>query len=539
MEQKIKTIFFSSLIVKLPLYVVLFCVLLCLANGIIGYRVFKKLFEEQYESITQQIACTALSYIDAEDVLRYEKERVPDEAWYECNEKLDKLTITTELAFIYVTIPDESYESRVYIFDTVHPDVINGKAYPLGQVNSLKKYEASYVERLKKVMDDGTPYIRFAYTKTGGHVTTAIPVKDASGTPVAILSIVKPMSEIKTFKSRYLKVFFISSALITALFILVYIFILVYTVVRPIRLITHETAHFARHKGFLSGKLKQIRGNNELGILSRAVEKMSVDMQKYIDDLTHATAEKERLSAELNVATQIQANMLPQIFPPYSRCPDLELYATMDPAKEVGGDFYDFFMIDDDHFAIIVGDVSGKGVPAALFMVIAKTLLKNACVQKLGPAQIFELVNNQLCEGNDAGLFVTCWLGILRLSTGELRFANAGHTPPLWCHEGSFNYLHSKPNLMLAGMEGAPYKEHSVVMAAHDRLFVYTDGITEATNASNELYGEERLLSAIQKTKSLSTRDALDSVRKDIDAFVKEAAQFDDITMLELLVKEK
>ena len=170
-------------------------------------------------------------------------------------------------------------------------------------------------------------------------------------------------------------------------------------------------------------------------------------------------------------------------------------------------------------------------------MVVAKTLLKNVGLHAEGPAKVFEQVNNQLCEGNDAGLFVTCWMGVLTLSTGELRFANAGHTSPVWYHNGEAEYLQVKPNLMLAGMENMKYQEHSITINHGDRLFVYTDGVTEATNANNELYGEERLLSSIKQLKSKSSKEFLAGVRRDIDAFVGDAPQFDDITMLELVLQ--
>jgi sigma-B regulation protein RsbU (phosphoserine phosphatase) len=232
--------------------------------------------------------------------------------------------------------------------------------------------------------------------------------------------------------------------------------------------------------------------------------------------------------------------MLPRVFPPYENHPEIELYASMEPAKEVGGDFYDFYMIDDDHFAMVVGDVSGKGVPAALFMVITKTLLKDASAHSCNPAEIFERVNNILCEGNESGLFVTCWMGILSLSTGELNFANAGHTAPIIKANGEIKYLSTKPNLMLAAMDGIPYANNKLKLAKGDRLFIYTDGITEATNDYNELYGEERLLKILKSVQnnSISSRDLLDIVRNDLNDFVLDAPQFDDITMLAMTYKD-
>lgn len=533
-----KKIMVGSLSIKLPIYLAAFCIILSFANALIGYRVFKSLFEKQYKNVTEQFAFTALSYINGDKIEYYASNPVEDEEWKETDRMLEELTENAYLAYIYVTIPDVNYESRIYIYDTVHSEVENGKKYELGKVNSLKKYTPERIEELKQVMIQGIPTIHFVYNNTGGHVTTSIPVKDSNGNNVAILSIVKPMSEVKEFKQSYRNAVLISSALITALFVFIFIFMLIFRVVRPLSLITNETAHFAEHGGKISGGvLSKIRGSDELAVLARSIEKMGIDMNKYIEDLTHTTAEKERLSAELDVATQIQANMLPRIFPPYHNHPELELFATMSPAKEVGGDFYDFFIIDDEHFAIVVGDVSGKGVPAALFMVIAKTLIKNVTMQGKSPAQIFEIVNNQLCEGNDAGLFVTCWLGILTLKTGELVFANAGHACPVIKHGNSAEFLSTKPNLMLAGMEGMTYQNHTITISRGDRLFVYTDGITEATNEDKELYGEERLLNALKSVKSLSAKEILKEVRKDIDTFVGSAPQFDDITMLECSLK--
>ena len=178
------------------------------------------------------------------------------------------------------------------------------------------------------------------------------------------------MYEIKEYKQNFLHSTIIYAVIFSAAFLILYTIILFFHTIRPILFITQETHHFAEHHGELSGILKKIKNHDELGTLAKAVEKMSLDLTRYIEDLTHTTAEKERLSAELNVATQIQAEMLPRVFPPYKNHKEIELFASMEPAKEVGGDFYDFYMIDDDHFAVVVGDVSGKGVPAALFMVI-------------------------------------------------------------------------------------------------------------------------------------------------------------------------
>jgi sigma-B regulation protein RsbU (phosphoserine phosphatase) len=230
--------------------------------------------------------------------------------------------------------------------------------------------------------------------------------------------------------------------------------------------------------------------------------------------------------------------MLPQIYPAFPDHKEFDLFGTMDPAKEVGGDLFDYLLLDDDHLMIVVGDVSGKGVPAALFMVIAKTLLETHSVQRLSPAEIFTTTNNELCKGNETGLFVTCWLGIVTLSTGELRFVNAGHPYPVLYHKGEFTFVKTKPNFVLGGMEGLKYIEHTITLEKGDRLLVYTDGVTEATNASEELFGDDRLMEAMKGTEKLTAPETCKAVRKSIDAFAGDAEQFDDITMLQLILKE-
>ena len=200
---------------------------------------------------------------------------------------------------------------------------------------------------------------------------------------------------------------------------------------------------------------------------------MEISINEYIDNITKITAEKERIGAELNVATQIQANMLPRIFPAFPNHTEFDLYATMEPAKEVGGDFYDFFMVDEDHVALVIADVSGKGVPAALFMVIAKTLLKNQASSTSSPAEILSKVNMQLCENNDAQMFVTTWLGIYEISTGKVRAANAGHEyPALRRADGSFELLKDKHGFVLGGMEGLKFKEYEFEIEPGGVLFV-------------------------------------------------------------------
>ena len=246
--------------------------------------------------------------------------------------------------------------------------------------------------------------------------------------------------------------------------------------------------------------------------------------------------EKERIGAELNVATQIQADMLPSIFPAFPGRKEFDIFASMTPAKEVGGDFYDFFLIDDDHLALVMADVSGKGVPAALFMVIAKTLIKkHAQMGELSPSKVIMSANEQLCEGNEAELFVTVWLAIIQISTGKGKATNAGHEhPAIRRRDGKFELVKYTHSPAVAVMEGMSFEEHDFELHPGDSLFVYTDGVAEATDISDEAFGEERLIDALNKDPGAAPGELIKNVKSAVDEFAGDAPQFDDITMLGL-----
>lgn len=315
----------------------------------------------------------------------------------------------------------------------------------------------------------------------------------------------------------------------------------------PVERLSDLTEMYARqehkHEESLGKSLQQLADTipqgDEIGALAVSFRNMVGELDEYMVNLAAVTADKERIATELNVATQIQASMLPCIFPAFPGREEFDVYATMTPAKEVGGDFYDFFLVDEDHLALVMADVSGKGVPAALFMVIAKTLLKNAAQTGLSPKVVLEKVNRQLCENNEAEMFVTVWIGILEISTGRLTASNAGHEyPAIRRQNGKFELYKDKHGFVLAAMEDICYGEYEMDLGVGDTLFVYTDGVAEATNAENTLYGTERMLAALNQNKGADPEELLRNVKKDIDVFVGKASQFDDITMLALKIKD-
>jgi sigma-B regulation protein RsbU (phosphoserine phosphatase) len=278
----------------------------------------------------------------------------------------------------------------------------------------------------------------------------------------------------------------------------------------------------------------EIRTGDEIEELSLSFERMTVELKNYIENLRHITAEKERIGAELNVATRIQASMLPRIFPPFPERNEFDVYASMLPAKEVGGDFFDFFFIDEDTLVVLIADVSGKGVPAALFMVIAKTLIKNNAQHGLSPKEVFETVNNLLCIDNEESMFVTAFMGYLDISSGKFTCVNAGHNPPLIKQGDAFEWFRTKRGLVLGSMEDMFYKEDETLLRQGDMLYLYTDGITEAMDSERKLFGEYRLMEAAMAYKDADLREFTCSIKREIDAFAGDAEQADDITMLVL-----
>ena len=328
------------------------------------------------------------------------------------------------------------------------------------------------------------------------------------------------MRNIAVFVNTYMEIL-----VFAALFALIYLLIK-RVVVNQIKTINGSLAKIA------DGDLEEtvnVRSNEEFASLSDDINSTVDTLKRYIDEAS------SRIDKELEFAKSIQASALPNVFPAFPKRKEFEIYASMNPAKEVGGDFYDFYMTNQDTLHFLVADVSGKGIPAAMFMMRAKTELKTLTEAELPLCDVFTRGNNALCEGNDAGMFVTAWQGSVDVESGLLRYANAGHNPPLVCHEdGQFEFLRSRAGFVLAGMDGVPYRTQELNLVPGDTIFLYTDGVTEATNGQNELYGEERLQAALNSQAFEDMQSLCDYVKSDVDRFVGDAPQFDDITMVAL-----
>ena len=302
-------------------------------------------------------------------------------------------------------------------------------------------------------------------------------------------------------------------------------------IVTPLNTITKRIAALSGSN--LEFKMEDaFRTEDEIEVLAQAFANLSHKTAMYLDEVRSVTAEKERISTELHMANQIQESMLPSIFPAFPERREFDIYATLDPAREVGGDFYDFFLIDEDHLCMVIADVSGKGVPAALFMMISKIIIQSCAMLGRSAGEILTKTNEALCSNNRMEMFVTVWLGILEISTGRITAANAGHEYPVLKKDGRFELFKDRHGLVIGGIDGINYKEYEFRMEPGDKIFVYTDGVAEAMNSDKELFGTDRLVEALNSDSGAKPQKILRNVRAAVDDFVGDAEQFDDLTML-------
>ncbi|MCR5567283.1 MAG: SpoIIE family protein phosphatase [Clostridiales bacterium] len=504
--------------------------------SLIGFNSFTEALLSQYSEGAFMTAEIAAGRLDADRMEEYAQSGGTTPEYLEALNEMDELCNSTGATFIYVIQPDRSdYAHITFLFSTIDHDSKYTK-YDFGYVRDTtndeyrQKYRALYeleADRELLIRDRG-------YIETDPHITAMIGLKGADGQVKAILCVQRQMDVLATARKKYL------SKIVLALIILVLLVILGQgaflhrTLLQPLKQISDEAKRFSKENVKAEKKLQDtIRNRDEIGHLAASIDKMEDRIQNYIESITQITAEKERINTELALATRIQADMLPHVFPPFPDRNEFDLYASMDPAREVGGDFYDYFLVDDDHLCMVMADVSGKGVPAALFMMASMILLRNNAMLGKSPAEILTDVNAAVCANNREEMFVTVWLGILEISTGRLTASNAGHEYPVLMRAGGeFELYKDRHGFVIGGMEGIRYKQYELQINPGDRLFLYTDGVPEATDADKELFGTERMIQALNEHKDRPPEAVLNGVRRAVDGFVKEAEQFDDLTML-------
>lgn len=513
-----------------------------------SYLSSKDYLEEMYAQRVISGSKSVATMLDADDVRTIISDGGENsEAYSRVEKTLNTIKRDGEITYLSLVIPDE--DSVTFYIDGCVPEMGDVPANQLTYGTDVLYTDAANDEAdLQKYLliwgmyaeNKGTEEPLVTDNSYGYNYTAVAPILDENGQAIAEIQYILDMQEVRDHLNGFLYNMLGISFCIICAALLLYILLVKWMVLNPVEKLSEFTTEITKTGNFSKQEI-EIKTGDEIEALGQSFNYMMERLEDYIKDLTVVTAEKERIGAELNVATQIQSSMLPCIFPAFPDRDELDIYATMTPAKEVGGDFYDFFMVDERHVAIVIADVSGKGVPAALFMVIGKTLIKDHTQPGRDLGEVFTEVNNILCESNDNGMFITAFEGVLDLVTGEFRYANAGHEMPfIYRKDGGYEAYKIRPGFVLAGMENIKYKEQKIQLNIGDKIFQYTDGVTEATDRDNQLYGMDRLHKVLnEKCLDCNPEQTLKLVKEDIDAFVGDNDQFDDITMLCLEYKKK
>jgi sigma-B regulation protein RsbU (phosphoserine phosphatase) len=518
---------------KLLLGFVIFAVCMTIFTGIAIGLQYRKAKMQDYNERVFAYAKTASEYIDGDHVLGYLETGEKDEYYERIQSFLSATQEQSNLLYYYVFVPYE--DDLVYVWDTGDDDEV----CPLGY---HENYMEGGKEAVEKIYCQDPPEEMGTYQdETYGYIASCFyPIFNSQGEPIACVGVDISMADVERSLYSFIIIMIGCVLAVTAVSIFILYGYVKKNIAQPIGQLNDATHDLVDNLDKGERFEIPIHTGDEIEELADSFGRMDTEIREFIAQLSAVTAEKERIGAELDVARQIQSSLLPCIFPAFPDRREFDVYATMTPAKEVGGDFYDFFMVDERHVAVVMADVSGKGVPAALFMVIAKTLIKDHTTAQADLGAVFTTVNELLCEANSEGLFVTAFEGVLDLVTGEFRYVNAGHEAPYLCRQGEGYELHKvRPGFVLAGMEGIRYRSGSFMFEPGDKFFQYTDGVTEATDAHNQLYGQARLTEILNKNVNAEPMELLPAIKADIDRFVGEAPQFDDITMLCFAYKER
>lgn len=455
-----------------------------------------------------------------------------------CYIMLEKEFVTFEKAEIEVTsccFRPEGDSVYTFFYDKNHGEKTDSPA--LGKNIDLPDNWQSDLQDDEERLKTGEK--RFSYTSCDalGNVVFYVfrPVKH-NGQTICYVICCLNWSDIERVILKASTLVGIPVTAILLIFDVILLILLYRKIVRPTGILQKAVRTYTntRNSDDIKEGLQKLIGNNdEYGRLSVDISEMADSIDRYVSESERTAAEKQKLTSELLTAETIQKSQLPGVFPAFPERTDFGLYALMDPAKEVGGDFYDFFLIDDDHIALVIGDVSDKGIPAALLMMVCKTLIRSTLLQGMSPAEAMSHVNRQISESNAAEMFITVWLAVIELSTGKGTEINAGHEKPALLRAGGkFELVKNTHDMALGYLKDQEFTTHDLEMHHGDTLFVYSDGVPEAVSVDNELFGTDRMLSVLNEDPSLSPEDEIRNLKNRIEAFVGDADQFDDITML-------
>ena len=525
---------------------IVFMGILTVAIAAIGYELYHDSVMESYVTYADTVLEYAYRASEKYSFADMIAARDMPEGYEELRSELNLVKDCSDIEYLYAIYFEniDDIHSLHYAINAKTPAELSaGESYTyMGKPCETGSFEDDTLLTLQQAVKSGK---RENGTLEGnsdeyGHMLNGYRVLfDSNGNATGLICVEIDINRINAGVHRYVHTVIAIATVFTAAVILVYMFSTQRHLIRPIERIVESSDAFVQKMQSnadpeeLVYEPVRIDKGSELGVLADDVKSLADGVASYMVNLKAATSERERIGTELSLATRIQADMLPNTFPAFPERPEFDIYASADPAKEVGGDFYDFFLVDDDHLCIIMADVSGKGVPAALFMMASKIILANNARMGKSPAHIMTDANASIYAHNREEMFVTVWLGILELSTGKLTASNAGHEYPVIKRAyGGFELFKDKHSVVVGGMEGMRYKEYELILEPGSRLFLYTDGVPEATSAEKELFGTERMLAALNEAPSAPLGELLKSVRKAVDGFVKDAEQFDDLTML-------
>ena len=540
MIQKIKALR-NNMAFNITAVIVLILATFGIVVSVVGILKFSDAFDAEYSNTTYHIADTAASLVNGDHIEEYLAGEQTEE-YARTRRILNAYCNRMNVSLVYVIKVDQSdYESFVSVFNAVDNSVDNShyEEWELGHPRETTNDE--YREAYREIYENESPF-EIIYRLNPGqglrpHITMIVPIDNDEGKVSALLCVQRPISELASVILSFVSYIIIASLVLVLVVAQFVVRFLRKWVVKPIRKISIEATRFAKEntKGEELGDVSKFE---EIYNLSRSIDKMETDMVNYIDNLTTVTAERERIGTELNFAKQIQYSSLPTKFPAFPDREEFDVYAYMKPAKEVGGDFYNFVLVDDDHLAVWIGDVSDKGVPAALFMMSINIMINIRTCMGGTPAEIMAFVNDNICEHNGENMFITIWLGILEISTGRLTFVNAGHEDmAVYRNGGEFELYKTKHNIAVGIQSGMVYQDFEMQLGKGDRIFIYTDGVPEATDPYDALFNTDRMISALNERKDGSPQEFLEIVYTRVKEFVGDRTQFDDLTMVGLELK--
>ena len=444
--------------------------------------------------------------------------------------RIDQIKEAYRPDYLFCVMSKEPFDTQFFLFSAAEKGAERGtdyeQVYPLGHTISVSADQQESMrgahENTSHLVKAGDYVDYYAYMDTVGDYTVLV------GMTYDLTGINTSVDRQTVRETAFAMAYQVGLSLIC-------LTLISYFVLRPLRKVQRNIRLYRQNKDSAAvvADLARVDSGNEIGQLAVDVSDLTREIDDYTAHIESITAERERIGTELDVAGKIQYAMLPDRFPPFPDRKEFDIYAEMDPAKEVGGDFYDFFLIDDDHLGLVMADVSGKGIPAALFMMASKIVLANFAKMGKTPAQVLTDVNAEICANNTVMMFLTVWLGILEISTGTLRAASAGHEYPILKRPGGqFEIMKDRHGFVVGGMEGVKYTDYEITLEPGSRLFVYTDGLPEANDADKSMFGMDRTLDALNLDPEAPPRAILKNVRDRVNGFVGDADQFDDLTMM-------